>query len=90
VRREVRFLPSVLPTAEIGTAQQEIPVIEFTSQPAFNKAAKWWPSDMKVDGLRVWSSCEDQGGRANLNRVGRYGDRYFRSWSQDRVPNYLK
>ena len=62
-------------------------MIKFTARPTFNPAATWQPSGMKVGKFRVWT-CVQAGG-VNLHRVGRYGDQYFTSWSQDREPNYI-
>jgi hypothetical protein len=63
-------------------------MIEFTARPQYNPAALWQPTNMKIGGIRVWSR-QGTGGDANLHRVGRFGDRYFYSWSTDRTPNYI-
>ena len=62
-------------------------MIKFTTRPTFNKDASWQPSNMKVNGVRVWTKTVQHG--ANLHRVGRYGDKQFYSWSTDREPNYI-
>ena len=70
---------------------QKVDVIKFTSPPktAVNSVAKWQPTNMKIRGVRVWSMV-DREAMANLHRVGRYGDQYFYSWTNDypAVPNY--
>jgi hypothetical protein len=64
-------------------------MIQFTTRPNHaHAAAKWQPTNMVVNGIRVWATPSPSG-PFNLHRVGRYGTKFFNSWSVDREPNYI-
>ena len=46
-------------------------------------SGEWFPTDYKWRGRRVWSRC-DGSGQANLHRVGRYGNLYYREMRPSR------